>query len=271
MSLSRNTLLSTLGPATVIELLSPFVAADRVGRFDRAVAARLRGLWLVIENLYDPHNGAALVRTAEAFGLLNVVFIQTEAVKDMGSALGGRRVGRGGRHLSHKITIGAERWMRVREFDSFDRARDFFAGQGLVHLAAVAPPSGVGNDHVALPRPPVALDALEPPPACALWFGNERLGLSQQAVDHADAHFTIPMFGLTQSLNLSVSAGITLAHVCGRLRARCGGEGDLSPEDRARWLARYLLESVDRPESLLRETMARRGLLWPDRFVSSED
>ncbi len=260
MSLSRNTLLAAIGPARVIELLSPFVADDRVGRFSRAVDARLANVWLVIENLYDPHNGAALVRTAEAFGLLNVVFIQTEAVKDMSDGRGG---GRGGRHLSHKITIGAERWLRVREFDSFEAARGHFAGQGLVHLAAVAPPSEIGNDHVALPTPPVPLVELEPPPACALWFGNERLGLSQQAVDFADGHFTIPMFGLTQSLNLSVSAGITLSHVCARVRGRLGHEGDLPPDERERLLARYLLESVDRPESLLRETMARRGLTWP--------
>jgi len=259
-NLSRNTLLAAIGPARVIELLAPFVADDRVGRFSRAVDARLDGVWLVIENLYDPHNGAALVRTAEAFGLLNVVFIQTEAVKNVSD---GRGAGRGGRHLSHKITIGAERWLRVREFDSFGAAREFFAGKGLVHLAAVAPPSEIGNDHVALWRPPVLLADLEPPPACALWFGNERLGLSQQAVDLADGHFTIPMFGLTQSLNLSVSAGITLTHVCARTRARLGRPGDLPPDERERLLARYLLESVDRPESLLRETMARRGLTWP--------
>ena len=255
MSLSRNTLLSTIGPTAIIDLLSPFLQDDRIRRFETAIAARLANVWLVIENLYDPHNGAALVRTAEAMGLLNVVFIQSEAVK----------VGRfgSGRHLSHKITIGSERWMHVREFDSFERGLEFFSGRNLTHLAAVAPMTEVGNDHVAIGRAPVPLPELVIPEACALWFGNERNGLTQQAVDLASESFTIPMWGLTQSLNLSVSAGITLTHVCAKVRARLGQSGDLSPEDRERELARYLLESVDRPESLLRETMSRRGLPWP--------
>ncbi len=263
MSLSRNTLLATLGAEPVIELLSPFVQYDRFRRFESPVSARLENVWLVIENLYDPHNGAALVRTAEAMGLLNVVFIQSEAVKVS-------RYG-SGRHLSHKITIGAERWMRVREFDAFEKAQEFFAGLRLTHLAAVAPQTDVGNDHVALSRAPVALEALVVPPACALWFGNERNGLTQQAVDLASASFTIPMWGLTQSLNLSVSAGIALTHVCARVRQRLGATGDLSPQDRRLWLARYLLESVDRPESLLRETMSRLGLPWPSHFVNSTE
>jgi tRNA (guanosine-2'-O-)-methyltransferase len=263
MSLSRNTLLSTLGAAEVIALLSPFVQDDRVRRFEAAIAARLENVWLVIENLYDPHNGAALVRTAEAMGLLNVVFIQDEAVKVS-------RYG-SGRHLSHKITIGAERWMRVREFDAFEKAQAFFSPLGLTHIAAVAPQTEVGNDHVAVPRAPVPLDDLIVPPACALWFGNERNGLTQQAVDLAAASFSIPMWGLTQSLNLSVSAGIALTHVCAQVRRRLGRTGDLSPEARQRWLARYLLESVERPESLLRETMSRLGQHWPTRFVTSDE
>jgi len=262
MSLSRNSLLNTIGADAILELLSPFLQDDRVRRFESAVEARLENVWLVVENLYDPHNGAALVRTAEAMGLLNVVFIQTAPVKD-------GLPGKGGRHLSHKITIGAERWMRVREFDAFEKARDFFAPLGLTHLAAVAPQTDIGNDHVAHQAPPVFLEALEVPPACALWFGNERLGLSQEAVDMADASFTIPMWGLTQSLNLSVSAGIALTSVCARVRQRLGRSGDLSAEERRRWLARYVLESVDRPESLLRETMSRLGRPWPEHFFTS--
>ncbi|PKN47481.1 MAG: hypothetical protein CVU59_02755 [Deltaproteobacteria bacterium HGW-Deltaproteobacteria-17] len=257
MSLSRNTLLHTFGAEAILELLSPFLQDDRVRRFEAAVEARLENVWLVVENLYDPHNGAALVRTAEALGLLNVVFIQTAPVKD-------GLPGKGGRHLSHKITIGAERWMSVREFDAFEKAREFFAPLGLTHLAAVAPQTDIGNDHVSFRRAPVPLESLEVPAACALWFGNERLGLSQEAVDLADASFTIPMWGLTQSLNLSVSAGIALTSICGRVRQRLGRSGDLSPEARRRWLARYVLESVDRPESLLRETTSRLGRPWPE-------
>ncbi len=247
-------LLKTLGPETIIELLSPFLAPGKVERMEKVIAQRLSQVWLVVENLYDPLNGAALVRTAEAMGILHVAFIQEREVKAL-------PVGRGKR-LSQKITIGAERWMEVHEFDTFEAAMDVFSRHGLRHYAAVAPPSDVGNANVELGRMPALLAESTFVPPLAIWFGNERWGLSQKAVDAADAAFTIPLHGFSQSLNLSVSAGIALHHVVGSLRARTA-DGDLPEPQRREWLARCLLETVDRPEALLRELHARQGRPWP--------
>lgn len=250
----REILLETLGPEPIIEFLSPFLASGKAERMERIIAERLDGVWLVVENLYDPLNGAALVRTAEALGILHVAFIQEREVKAL-------PVGKG-RRLSQKITIGAERWMDVREFDSFEAAMEVFSRHGLRHCAAVAPPSEVGNANVRLSRVPDVLSACDFTPPLALWFGNERWGLSQKAVDAADATFTIPLHGFSQSLNLSVSAGIVLHHVVEALRDRKIA-GNLAPEQRRMWLARCILESVDRPEALLRELFARAGRFWP--------
>ncbi len=248
MTISRKNLLARLEPSTIIEFLQPYIQPERMVRFRSAIASRLEGIWLVVENLYDPHNGAALIRTAEALGILHVVLIQQDSRLK----------------LSRKITIGAERWMHVHEFDTTEKAASFMQSRSLVHLAAVAPPSEVANDHVTIRRPVVPLGDLEPPTAgCAIWFGNEREGLSQAAVDLADIHFTIPMAGLTRSLNLSVSAGIILHQVTGRLRNRLGRMGDLHDNAQEKLLAQYLLHSVDRPEALLRETMARANRPWP--------
>jgi tRNA (guanosine-2'-O-)-methyltransferase len=84
----------------------------------------------------------------------------------------------------------------------------------------------------------------------------------KKAIDAVDAAFTIPLYGFSQSLNLSVSAGIVLHHVAQTLRSH-GDDGDLPTEKRRLWLARCMLESVERPEALLRELYARRGRRFP--------
>ena len=63
-------------PATVCAALSPLLLDERRARIDAAVAARLGGLRVVIENLHDPHNGAAVLRSAEGFGIQRVEVIE---------------------------------------------------------------------------------------------------------------------------------------------------------------------------------------------------
>lgn len=254
MSKSYELLLQTLGAETIIELLSSFLAPGKVDRIQQVIAKRLDQVWLVVENLYDPLNGAALVRTAEALGILHVAFIQERAVKAL-------PVGRG-RRLSQKVTIGAERWMDIVEFETFEDAMEVFSQHGLRHYAAVAPPSDVGNDNIQLPQVPIELTKCQFTLPMAVWFGNERWGLSQKAVDVADVTMSIPLYGFSQSLNLSVSVGIVLYQIVQVLRKE-GYIGDLLPEKQRQWVAHCMLESVDYPEALLRELYARHGRFWP--------
>jgi tRNA (guanosine-2'-O-)-methyltransferase len=82
-------------------------------------------------------------------------------------------------------------------------------------------------------------------PLCVL-FGNEKVGLSEETLAACDLTFRIPMVGMSESLNLSVSAAITLYDVSARRRAALGRVGDLQGEALALERARYYARSIER-------------------------
>ncbi len=82
-------------PARVCATLGPLLLDERRARIDEAAAARLSGLRIVIENLHDPHNGAAVLRSAEAFGVQRVEVI--ESVEPF--------------RFSSTVTQGCEKWL----------------------------------------------------------------------------------------------------------------------------------------------------------------
>jgi tRNA (guanosine-2'-O-)-methyltransferase len=84
-------------PAAVCAALAPLLLDERRTRIDEAAASRLGGLRLVIENLHDPHNGAAVLRSAEAFGVQRVDVI--ESVEPF--------------RFSSTVTQGCEKWLDV--------------------------------------------------------------------------------------------------------------------------------------------------------------
>src|SRR3954447_971272 len=84
-------------PAAVCATLAPLLLEDRRARIDAAAAARLGGLRVVIENLHDPHNGAAVLRSAEAVGVQRVDVI--ESVERF--------------RFSSVVTQGCEKWLDV--------------------------------------------------------------------------------------------------------------------------------------------------------------
>src|SRR3954454_17974610 len=93
-------------PATILAALSPLLLDERRARIDAAAAARLGGLRIVIENLHDPHNGAAVLRSAEAFGIQHVDVIETTEPF----------------RFSATVTQGCEKWRDVARHANLDAA-----------------------------------------------------------------------------------------------------------------------------------------------------
>src|ERR1700690_4482477 len=93
-------------PARACSALGPLLLAERRARIDAAVAARLGGLRVVLENLHDPHNGAAVLRSTEAFGIQRVDVIESfEPFR-----------------FSSTVTQGCEKWLDVVRHKTLDAA-----------------------------------------------------------------------------------------------------------------------------------------------------
>jgi tRNA (guanosine-2'-O-)-methyltransferase len=205
-----------LGVARVTEGLSPFITAERKARIERVLGGRVAAVHVAVERPEDPYNAAAIVRTAEALGAMHVHVV--DAPEDTLHA--------------RKTTQGSFNWLHTYHHGALS---DLLAAlrRGGVRLFGA-------QMHGTL-----AVDALPVDAPLCLLFGNEGVGLSRAALAACDATFRIPMFGMSESLNLSVSAALALRATLERRRAHLGSEGDLTGEALARERARYYARCVD--------------------------
>jgi len=221
--------LLALAPADVLRALAPYVSEQRRERIEGMVRARLRGVTVVLEDVHDPHNAAAVLRTCEALGLraLHVV----EKRERFSPA--------------RKVTQGAGKWIDLVRHAGIEAASEALRASGFVMLGA-DPAATVTLERVPVDRP------------IALVFGNEHHGLSRAARVRLDGLFRIPQFGLTRSLNLSVAVALATFDVCRRRRALLGADGDLDAETQEALRAQFYRLSVRAAEAILRRS-TRRG------------
>ena len=204
--------------ADIVRILGPLVTDARRTRMDAVLARRTRSLVPVLEDLADPHNGAAVMRSADAFGCHEVHVIED-------------------RHpfaVSHKVTRGTHRWLDLVKHRGATACMDHLHARGYrVFVAAMD--GDIGPEELAqVPR-------------AAIVFGNEHKGASDEVRARVDGVYRIPMEGFVESLNVSVASAITL-YVASR-----GRHGDLSEEDREDVRARWLLDAVRDAERIVRE------------------
>jgi tRNA (guanosine-2'-O-)-methyltransferase len=188
----------------------------RMEKFRRVLAQRQPDLTVVMENIHDPHNVSAVLRSCDAVGVLSVNLLYTvEAFP---------RIGR-------KSSSSASKWIERRKFTSVDECYGTLRAEGYrIHATRLTNHASSLYD----------LDLTRP---VALVFGNEHRGVSEEAGEKADGNFHVPMMGMIQSLNVSVAAAVSLYEA---LRQRVGlgryGTASLSAEVLERtfdeWIAR---------------------------------
>ena len=202
-------------PAAVCATLAPLLLDERRARIDEAAAARLGGLRVVIENLHDPHNGAAVLRSAEAFGIQRVDVI--ESVEPF--------------RFSSEVTQGCEKWLDVVRHPTLVDAVAALRADGFALYAAV-PGTAVTVEDLDFSRP------------AAVMIGNEHAGLTDAAIGAADVVFGIPMAGMTRSLNLSVASALIAERAAQSRRRAIGRPGDLDDAAVLALRARFYAASV---------------------------
>lgn len=209
-------------PALVCAALAPLLGEERRQRIEEVVEARLGSLTVLVENLHDPRNGAAVLRSCEAFGLQTVHVV--EAAERF--------------RFSSEVSQGCEKWMDVERHATFAAAKARLHSEGFALYAA-------------LPDGKVPLEALDFSRPAAIVVGNEHSGLTSDAIALADVPFAIPMAGMTRSLNLSVATALIVSHASARRRAALGRAGDLDDAARATLRARFYAASVRGAEGVV--------------------
>lgn len=219
----------------IVEALSPYVSEARQARIRQVLNHRSRSVTLVLEDVVNDHNGAAVLRTADAMGLMEVHVVPNEA----------------GFKASRKVAQGSQKWLDAVRHRSLGSCYDALRTRGFEIWA-----SAVHGDAVPLPEVPSDRPV-------AFVFGNEHDGVSEYGLENADRLFHVPMFGFVESLNVSVAAALTLAHATDR-RRQLGTWAPLTPEERIEFEARWFTRSVRAAAPLL----ARAGLEPLDESAS---
>ena len=219
MSLSADRLVDQLiarhGVDTVIDAMRPLLSEDRIARIETVLDARLDGFTVALENLHDPHNGAAAIRSLEGIGISTLHVL--EGVEKF--------------HFSPAITIGCEKWIAIRRHKRVSDCVSALKEAGY-QLYAACPGGDFGLEDVDMSVP------------TCVFFGNEHAGLTDEAIDLCERRLTIPMHGFTQSFNLSVSVAVTVHRLAERRRAALGKPGDLDSQKRALLRARWYAHGV---------------------------
>jgi rRNA methylases len=207
----------------LIDYLEGFLTEERLSLFHKILSVRTNYLTIVLEDFYQTQNSSAAIRTADCFGIQNVHVVENK----------------NSFQVNPNVVRGATNWVTVNRYDSskMNTPEAFEKLRSEGYRIVVATP----HEHdVALED----FDLLKG--KAAIVFGCERPGLTSFAREHADEYMKIPMFGFTESLNVSVSVAIILHHLTHQLRSSKVIPWRLTESERQKILLDWLRISIKR-------------------------
>jgi tRNA (guanosine-2'-O-)-methyltransferase len=166
----------------------------RQERIREVLSRRRVSLTVVLEDVHDPHNASAVLRSCDGVGILDVHLVYVHEAPPR-------------RSFARTTSASAAKWIRLHYHDSIESCYEHLRAQGMtIHATAL------GRDSEDL----YATDLVKP---TALVFGNEMRGVSEAGIAGADATIHIPMQGMVESLNISVACAVSLYEAMRQCRA----------------------------------------------------
>jgi len=166
---------------------SDLVSEKRLETIERVVRNRQLDLTVIIENIHDAHNVAAIFRTADAVGIDEVSLLYTREKFPA---------------LHPKVTAGGSKWVKQRKFSDPQELATDLKDRGFT----------LYSTHLA--KDSVSIHDIDWTQPSAIILGNENRGVSTDLTDLADKNIIIPMFGMVKSLNVSVATAVILFEAC---------------------------------------------------------
>ena len=157
---------------------------ERRDKLLQVLSKRQPDLTVVLENVFDPHNISAVMRTCDAVGIQEIYILNTRIPRH--------------KKWGARSSSSAAKWLTIHSFDNteacFSTLRSRYSKILTTHLSSDA----------------ISLHAIDMTQPIALVFGNEHSGVSEEIRALADGNFVIPQVGIIRSLNISVACAVTL-------------------------------------------------------------
>ncbi|MDJ0518590.1 MAG: RNA methyltransferase [Trichodesmium sp. MO_231.B1] len=179
----------------LITYLSQFVTIARREKFLSVLQQRTRYITVILEDIYQPHNASAVLRSCDSFGVQDVHIVENKNIFT----------------ITQGVTIGSDRWLTLYRYNQPDinnteECLKRLKNEGYIIAATT------------LHKEQITIEQLSVNTKVALMFGSEINGLSEYAQNNADVSVKIPMVGFSESFNISVSAALCLYDVMNRLK-----------------------------------------------------
>lgn len=209
----------------LLKYLSGFITENRLKKFDDLIQHRTRHLTVVLEDIYQPHNAAAVLRSCDCFGIQDVHVIENQNKFE----------------ANPDVELGSAKWITMIKHN----AKEENTADCIVSLKKNGYKIVVTSPH----KNDCSIEELDITNKTALFFGTEMRGATPIAFEQADAFVKIPMVGFTESLNISVSAAVTLYTLSSRLK-RSGINWKLSEKEMEEIKIQWMRNSIPKSEIL---------------------
>jgi tRNA (guanosine-2'-O-)-methyltransferase len=200
----------------IIERLEPILTEHRREGLERVISNRSFHLVTVLENIYDRGNVSAVMRSADAFGFLQMHLVDKPGTKFK---------------AANRVSKGTEKWLDVHVHSSVDSVVSSLKSKGYRIFA-----TDLDTD--------VTIEQIDFTQPMAIVLGNEKDGVSKEMLNKVDGKFRIPMYGFAQSFNISVAGALVLYHARRVIQNRVEPGSELFKQI----LANYCLRCFDSPE-----------------------
>jgi len=161
-----------------------FVSKRRLSLIEEKIRYRTRYLTVVLEDIYQMHNASAIIRTCECFGIQDIHVIENKNTFNP----------------CKEISVGAQQWVSLSRYENHKKPLQLLKDNGYRIIVTTSSK----NNSTPLENLDLAKSKI------AFVFGTELTGVSEEVYNQADEYINIPMYGFTESLNVSVSVGIIL-------------------------------------------------------------
>lgn len=203
----------------LLRYLEGYVTKKRRTLFHKVLDQRTKHFTVVLEDIYQPHNASAVVRSCDIFGIQNIYAIENKYTNK----------------VSRHVAKGSQKWLNIHRYkedgNNTKKCLEDLKSKGYQIIGTTPHDESCYLSNFDITK------------KSAFVFGVEKEGISDYVKQEADGFLKVPMVGFTESLNISVAAAIILQNVTSRLR-QSNIDWKLSEEEKVDLYFEWLQKSI---------------------------
>ena len=211
------------------EALTELYSDNKRALFEKLAPHRTRHIAVVLEDIYQSHNASAVLRSCDCFGVQDVYVVEN----------------RNQFNPAGDVAVGSSKWVDYYKHRNIKEAYKHLHDKGYRIIATLPHENDTMIGDLDISKP------------VALVFGTELTGLTQEAIDGADGYVKIPMYGFTESFNISVCAALSLYSTTERMRRDATIDWQMSDEEQLELKLYWSLQVIKDGEKVLEEIKER--------------